>query len=94
MLTQGRGAEVTQRESHPTATSKERRAEVNYLPNFPRGEDALSLERLRVQIADEISKTDRNLQMIERLMQTSYALHHKQVIVDNPSQPVKDFLQN
>ncbi|KAL6466922.1 hypothetical protein MHYP_G00247260, partial [Metynnis hypsauchen] len=32
--------------------------------------------------------------MIAKLMQTAYALRRKQIIVDNPSQPVKDFLQN
>ncbi|XP_072513078.1 uncharacterized protein [Salminus brasiliensis] len=71
-----------------------RRAEVNYLPNFPRGEDASSLERLRVQVVEEVSKMDKNLQMIERLMQTTYALRRKQIIADNPSQSVKDLLEN
>ncbi|KAL6455495.1 hypothetical protein MHYP_G00360350 [Metynnis hypsauchen] len=83
-----------ERESPHCNIKRARRAEVNYLPNFPRGEDALSLERLRVHIADEASKADRNLQMIAKLMQTAYALRRKQIIVDNPSQPVKDFLQN
>ncbi|KAG9266393.1 hypothetical protein AMEX_G19015 [Astyanax mexicanus] len=71
-----------------------RRAEVNYLPNFPRGEDASSLEHLRLQIVEEVSKVDRNLQTIERLMQTTYSLRRKQIIVDDPSQAVKDFLEN
>lgn len=63
---------------------------MNYLPNFPKGENAESLEQLRLQIIEEVSKTKRSLGLIERLMQTTFTLHHKQIVVDNPSQPVKD----
>lgn len=44
-------------------------AEVNFLPNFPKGEDAM-----------EVSKTERKLVLIERLMQTTFALCRKQII--------------
>ncbi|KAF4100608.1 uncharacterized protein LOC131525469 [Onychostoma macrolepis] len=72
---------------------KARRAEVNYLPNFPKGENAESLEKQRLQIIEEVSKTERNHGLIERLMQSTFALRRKQIVVDNPSQPVKSFLE-
>lgn len=80
-------------ESPHSNIKRARRAEVNYLPNFPKGENAESLEQQRLQIVEEVSKTERSLVLIERLMQTTFALRRKQIIVDNPSQPVKDFLK-
>lgn len=35
-------------------------AEVNYLPEFPRGEDQATLERTRLQIIQEVDETERN----------------------------------
>ncbi|XP_058264494.1 uncharacterized protein LOC131364978 [Hemibagrus wyckioides] len=82
-------------ESEPPHSNikRARRAEVNYLPNFPRRENAESLEQLRLQIVEEVSKAERSHGLIERLMQTTFALRRKQIVVDNPSQPVKDFLE-
>ncbi|XP_059396356.1 uncharacterized protein LOC132128959 [Carassius carassius] len=82
-----------ERESPHSNIKRARRAEVNYLPNFPKGESAESLEQQRLQIVEEMSKTERSLGLIERLMQSTFALRRKQIIVDNPSQPVKDFLE-
>lgn len=83
-----------ERESPHCNIKRARRAEVNFLPNFPKGQDASSLERLRLQMVEEVSKINKDLQIIERLMQTTYALRRKQIIVDNPSIPVKDFFEN
>ncbi|XP_070403996.1 uncharacterized protein [Nothobranchius furzeri] len=68
-----------------------RKAEVNYLPNFPRGEDKASLEELRVQIKNEVEKTEPNKVMIEKLMQTTFALRRHEIVQENPM--VKDFLE-
>lgn len=38
-----------------------KRAEVNFLPNFLRGEDLESLEKIRLQIVDEVKMIDKNL---------------------------------
>uniref|UniRef100_A0A667ZMR4 PB1 domain-containing protein n=1 Tax=Myripristis murdjan TaxID=586833 RepID=A0A667ZMR4_9TELE len=68
-----------------------KRAEVNFLPNFPRGEDAASLEQLRLQIVDEVKMSDKNLLLIGKLMQTTFALRRKEVIDDEP--PVGEILE-
>uniref|UniRef100_A0A3Q3FGL7 Uncharacterized protein n=1 Tax=Labrus bergylta TaxID=56723 RepID=A0A3Q3FGL7_9LABR len=51
---------------------------VNFLPNFPKGEDGSSLERQRLQIVDE-------------LMQTTFSLRRKEVI--NDDLPVGEILE-
>uniref|UniRef100_A0A669DT21 Uncharacterized protein n=1 Tax=Oreochromis niloticus TaxID=8128 RepID=A0A669DT21_ORENI len=77
---------------HPHSNIKRaRRAEVNYLPNFPRGEDQVSLEDMRVQIKNEVEKTEPNKVMIEKLMQTTFALRRHEIVQDSPM--VKNFLE-
>lgn len=68
-----------------------KRAEVNFLPNFPRGEDSASLEQLRLQIVDEVKMSDKNLFLIGKLMQTTFALRRKEVISDES--PVDEILE-
>lgn len=78
---------------HPHSNIKRAsRAEVNYLPNFPRGEDQVSLEDMRVQIKNEVEKTEPNKIMIEKLMQTTFPLRRHEIVQDNPM--VKNFLEN
>ncbi|KAA8578424.1 hypothetical protein FQN60_001081, partial [Etheostoma spectabile] len=48
-----------------------KRAEVNFLPNFPQGEDPSSLDQLRQAIVEEVKKTERNLPLISKMMQTT-----------------------
>lgn len=36
-------------------------AEVNFLPNFPKGKYTSSLEQMRQTIVDEVKKTEKNL---------------------------------
>lgn len=74
-----------------TNIKRPNRAEVNFLPNFPRGEDAASPERLRLQIVDEVKMTDKTLPLIGKLMQTTFALWRKEVISDEP--PVGEILE-
>uniref|UniRef100_A0AAZ1XTA1 Uncharacterized protein n=1 Tax=Oreochromis aureus TaxID=47969 RepID=A0AAZ1XTA1_OREAU len=79
-------------QEHPHSNIKRaRRAEVNYLPNFPRGEDQVSLEDMRVQIKNEVEKTEPNKVMIEKLMQTTFALRRHEIVQDSPM--VKNFLE-
>lgn len=79
------------KQSPRTNIKRPKRTEVNFLPNFPRGEDAASLERLRLQIVDEVKMTDKNLPLIGKLMQTTFALRRKEVISDEP--PVGEILE-
>lgn len=41
-----------------TNIKRPKRAEVDFLPNFPRGKDAARLEQLRQQIVDEIKMSE------------------------------------
>lgn len=74
-----------------TNIKRPKRAEVNFLPNFPIGEDTASLEQLRLQIAEEVKNSDKNLVLITKLMQTTFALRRKEVITENL--PVGDILE-
>ncbi|XP_042258149.1 uncharacterized protein LOC121889970 isoform X2 [Thunnus maccoyii] len=74
-----------------TNIKRPKRAEVNFLPNFPRGENAASLERLRLQIVDEVKKSDKNLSLIGKLMQTTFALRRNEIVSDDP--PVDEILE-
>lgn len=65
-----------------TNIKRPKRAEVNFLPNFPRGEDDVSLERLRLQIVDEAKKVDQNVTLIANSMQITFGLRRKDVISD------------
>lgn len=79
------------KESPHSNIKRPHRQEVNFLPNFPRGEDAASLEGRRLQIVDEMKKTDKNLPLIGKLMQSTLALRRKEVITDGP--PVSEILE-
>uniref|UniRef100_A0A8D3CDV8 Uncharacterized protein n=1 Tax=Scophthalmus maximus TaxID=52904 RepID=A0A8D3CDV8_SCOMX len=74
-----------------TNIKRPKRAEVNFLPNFPRGEDGASLEQFRLQIVGEVQRSDKNLTLIAKLMQTTFALRRKEVI--NEDLPVGEILE-
>lgn len=67
-----------------------RRAEVNFLPNFPRGEDTSSLEHLRKEIVEEVKKTEKNLTLIRKMMQTTFALRRQTIVKTCP--PVNELM--
>uniref|UniRef100_A0A3P9LXJ5 PB1 domain-containing protein n=1 Tax=Oryzias latipes TaxID=8090 RepID=A0A3P9LXJ5_ORYLA len=79
------------RQAAHTGIKRPKRAELNFLPNFPRGEDATSLEQLRLQIIDEVKKTDKDHILITKLMQSTFALRRKEIISDDL--PVADILE-
>jgi len=61
-----------------------RRAEVNFLPNFPAGQDAASLEGPRMELVDEMRKKERNLTLINQKMARTFALRRQQIVVSSP----------
>uniref|UniRef100_A0A673BJB1 Uncharacterized protein n=1 Tax=Sphaeramia orbicularis TaxID=375764 RepID=A0A673BJB1_9TELE len=67
-----------------------RHAEVNFLPNFPQGEDPSSLDVLRQAIVEEVKKTERNLPLISKMMQTTFALRRQTIVTSSP--PVKELM--
>lgn len=62
-----------QKDAPHTNIKRPKRAEINFLPNFPRGEDASSLEQQRQRIIDEVQMTDKNLVLITKLMHSTFA---------------------
>uniref|UniRef100_A0A672GEJ9 PB1 domain-containing protein n=1 Tax=Salarias fasciatus TaxID=181472 RepID=A0A672GEJ9_SALFA len=79
------------KESPHSNIKRARRAEVNFLPDFPRGENQASLEEMRLQIVQEVAKSEKNKVFIEKLMQTTFALRRQEIVQENP--PVKDILE-
>ncbi|XP_053354227.1 uncharacterized protein LOC128526425 [Clarias gariepinus] len=69
---------------------KPRRSEVNYLPNFPQGEDETSLETVRQEIAVEVQKTEKNTSLIHKNMEKTFALRRQNIVSGSPS--VNEFL--
>uniref|UniRef100_A0A8C2GWK8 Uncharacterized protein n=1 Tax=Cyprinus carpio TaxID=7962 RepID=A0A8C2GWK8_CYPCA len=55
-----------------------------------RGESQASLEEMRLQIMDEVQKSQQNLRLIEMRMQKTFSLRCKEIIQENPQ--VKAFL--
>lgn len=54
----GRRSRSNPENAHPHSNIKKaRRSEVNFLPNFPKGENQTSLEQIRLQVLEEIEKT-------------------------------------
>lgn len=78
---------------HPHSNIKRaRRAEVNFLPNFPRGENQATLENMRLEIIKEVEKTEKNLVWIDKLMQTTFALRRQDIV--KSELPVRDLLNS
>ncbi|XP_041758648.1 uncharacterized protein LOC121586198 [Coregonus clupeaformis] len=61
-----------------------RRAEVNFLPNFPQGEDEASLEKQRLEMVHEITKENRDLPLINQHMQKTFALRRQEIVKSSP----------
>ncbi|CAL8306445.1 unnamed protein product [Lota lota] len=79
-------------ENEPSHSNIKRpkRAEVNFLPNFPQGEDPSSLDHLRQAIVEEVEKTERNLPLISKMMQNTFALRRQTIVMSCP--PVKELM--
>lgn len=80
-----------QKDAPHTNIKRPKRAEINFLPNFPRGEDASSLEQQRLRILDEVQMSDKNLVLITKLMDTTFALRRKEVVCNEL--PVNEILE-
>ncbi|CAL9698688.1 unnamed protein product [Knipowitschia caucasica] len=74
-----------------SAIKKARRAEVNFLPNFPQGENASTLEEQREKIVEEMKKVDKNMATVGKLMQSTFALRRQNIVVS--AAPVKTLLE-
>ncbi|TNN38164.1 hypothetical protein EYF80_051680 [Liparis tanakae] len=70
---------------------KPTRAEVNYLPNFPKGKNPLSLEDLRKTLVEEVQKTEKNMLLIRKMMDTTFALRRQTIMISCP--PVNELME-
>ena len=70
---------------------KPKLAEVNFLPNFPSGQDAESLENIRQAMVEEMKKVDKNLTHVNKLMQSTFSLRRQKVVVSEA--PVHEFME-
>ncbi|XP_040889361.1 uncharacterized protein LOC121178924 [Toxotes jaculatrix] len=68
-----------------------RRSETNFLPNFPLGEDGLTLESSRQNLENEMKKRSPNLLYVNRLMSQTFSLRRKEIVEEQPS--VKQMLE-
>ncbi|MGH0120457.1 UNVERIFIED_CONTAM: hypothetical protein FKN15_066344 [Acipenser sinensis] len=55
------------------------------------GQDMASLERQRLEIIQEVQKTEKTLPLIDRMMQTTFVLRRQEVVTNNP--PGRDILE-
>lgn len=62
-----------------------RRAEVNFLPNFPQGKDPSSLEQLRQTIVEEMKKTEKDLPLFRKIMKTTFSLRRQTIVISCPA---------
>lgn len=68
-----------------------RRSETNFLPNFPKGEDALTLESSRQILENEMKKRSPNGLSVNQLMNQTFSLRRKEIVEEQPS--VKQMLE-
>ncbi|XP_071350986.1 sterile alpha motif domain-containing protein 3-like isoform X2 [Trachinotus anak] len=64
---------------------KPRRGEVNYLPDYPDGQDDSSLEDARQFMVEEMKKKTPNGALIKQKMDLTFALRRNEVVKDKPA---------
>ncbi|XP_070845586.1 sterile alpha motif domain-containing protein 3 [Chaetodon trifascialis] len=67
----------------PNQVKKPRRAEVNYCPNYPTGQSKESLEEERLSLLTEVTKSN-NQQVIKEKMERTFAYRWHEVVEDKP----------
>ncbi|XP_049914827.1 uncharacterized protein LOC126399085 [Epinephelus moara] len=68
-----------------------RRGEIQFLPNYPRGENKDTLETQRMEMVEEFKKTpaDRDMILIYTYMQHTFALRREEIVTLAP--PITEF---
>lgn len=67
----------------PNQVKKPRRAEVNFLPDYPAGENKQSFENERQVLLSEVNKKD-NYQVIKVKMERTFALRRHEIVHNMP----------
>ncbi|XP_034085020.1 uncharacterized protein LOC117554659 [Gymnodraco acuticeps] len=63
---------------------KAKRAEINFLPDFPQGRTPNSLEEERITLQDEVKKKKPDCNLIDSLMGRSFALRRQEIVEKEP----------
>lgn len=77
-------------ESSHSNIKRPKHAEVNFLPNFPKGKDESHLKELRQTIVDECEKTEKDLSLIRKLMDATFPLCRQTVVSCPPVNELMD----
>ncbi|XP_015253622.1 PREDICTED: uncharacterized protein LOC107099862 [Cyprinodon variegatus] len=64
---------------------KPKRGEINYLPDYPDGQDDSSLEDARQIMENEMKKKTPNGALIKQKMDLTFALRRSEVVMDKPA---------
>ncbi|MEQ2174945.1 hypothetical protein GOODEAATRI_012982, partial [Goodea atripinnis] len=64
---------------------KPKRGEINYLPDYPDGQDDSTLEDARQTMVDEMKKKTPNGALIKQKMDLTFALRRSEVVKDKPA---------
>ncbi|XP_071814890.1 uncharacterized protein [Apostichopus japonicus] len=79
----------SRKRSYPGTSSskhkKPKRAEINYLPDIPIGEDATSMEFYRENICAEVQKRNRDMNKIKNMMMRTYAYRRQDLVLKAPA---------
>ncbi|MED6285871.1 hypothetical protein CHARACLAT_033608, partial [Characodon lateralis] len=62
-----------------------KRGEINYLPDYPDGQDDSTLEDARQTMVDEMKKKTPNAALIKQKMDLTFALRRSEVVKDKPA---------
>lgn len=68
-----------------------KRFEINYLPNFPDGEDETSMESKQKELVEEMKQHRPCSALITKNMDSTFALRRKELVNSEP--PVKDMME-
>jgi len=66
------------------AIKKPKRGEANYLPNFPQGEDAGSMEQVRKSLEQEGQNVDKDKNHVHVCMAKTFAARRQEVVCEMP----------
>lgn len=61
-----------------------KRFEINFLPDFPQGEDDHTLEDKRKELVEEMKKRRPSVTLISQLMDSTFALRRKELVHSEP----------
>lgn len=74
-----------------TSIKRPKRFEINFLPNFPDGEDETSTESKRKELVEEMRKRHPTAALITKNMDSTFALRRQELV--NLEPPVKDTME-